>query len=264
MDVGLATFLRGDGIRPDVLAREAEARGYESLFVTEHTHIPVSAGMVARDGGPLDDKYRRTHDPFVALAFAAAATERLVIGTSVCLVIEHDPIVLAKEISTLDRLSGGRFVFGVGAGWNKPEMRNHGTDPATRHGNMRERVEAMKAIWRDDEASYHGKHLDFDPIWQWPKPVNGSVPVYIGGNGPRVEDRVLRYGDGWMPNMKEIETLGPRIADLRARAGKDVPVTYYGATPENLSQLEAAGVNRALIVLESGPQAEVLASIPSL
>jgi len=264
MDVGLATFLRGDGIRPDVLAREAEARGYESLFVTEHTHIPVSAGMVARDGGPLDEKYRRTHDPFVALAFAAAATERLVIGTSVCLVIEHDPIVLAKEISTLDQLSGGRFVFGVGAGWNKPEMRNHGTDPATRHGNMRERVEAMKAIWRDDEASYHGKHVDFDPIWQWPKPVNGSVPVYIGGNGPRVEDRVLRYGDGWMPNMKEIETLGPRIAELRGRAGKDVPVTYYGATPENLSQLEAAGVNRALIVLESGPEAEVLASIPSL
>jgi probable F420-dependent oxidoreductase len=264
MDVGLATFLRGDGIRPDVLAREAEARGYESLFVTEHTHIPVSAGMVARDGGPLDEKYRRTHDPFVALAFAAATTERLIIGTSVCLVIEHDPIVLAKEISTLDQLSGGRFVFGVGAGWNKPEMRNHGTDPATRHGNMRERVEAMKAIWRDDEASYHGKHVDFDPIWQWPKPVNGSVPVYVGGNGPRVEDRVLRYGDGWMPNMKEIETLGPRIADLRARAGKDVPVTYYGATPENLSQLEAAGVNRALIVLESGPEAEVLASIPSL
>jgi len=264
MDVGLATFLRGDGIRPDVLAREAEARGYESLFVTEHTHIPVSAGMVARDGGPLDEKYRRTHDPFVALAFAAAATERLVIGTSVCLVIEHDPIVLAKEISTLDQLSGGRFVFGVGAGWNKPEMRNHGTDPATRHGNMRERVEAMRAIWRDDEAEYHGKHVDFDPIWQWPKPVNGSVPVYIGGNGPRVEDRVLRYGDGWMPNMKEIETLGPRIAELRGRAGKDVPVTYYGATPENLSQLEAAGVNRALIVLESGPEAEVLASIPSL
>jgi probable F420-dependent oxidoreductase len=264
MDVGLATFLRGDGIRPDVLAREAEARGYESLFVTEHTHIPVSAGMVARDGGPLDDKYRRTHDPFVALAFAAAATEKLIVGTSVCLVIEHDPIVLAKEISTLDQLSGGRFVFGVGAGWNKQEMLNHGTDPATRHGNMRERVEAMRAIWTSDEAAYHGKHVDFDPIWQWPKPLQHPLPVYIGGNGPRVEDRVLRYGDGWMPNMPEIETLGPRIAELRSRAGKHVPVTYYGATPENLPQLEAAGVDRALIVLESGPEAEVLASIPSL
>ena len=140
-------------------------------MVTEHTHIPVSAGMVARDGGPLDEKYRRTHDPFVALAFAAAATEKLVIGTSVCLVIEHDPIVLAKEITSLQNvLSGGRFVFGVGAGWNKQEMLNHGTDPATRHGNMRERVEAMKAIWTHDEAEYHGKHVDFDPIWQWPKP----------------------------------------------------------------------------------------------
>ncbi len=263
MKVGLATFLVGDGIHPAVLAREAEARGFESLFLTEHTHIPVAAGMVARDGGPLADKYRRTHDPFVALSFAAAATERLVIGTSVCLVIEHDPIVLAKQVASLDVLAGGRFVFGVGAGWNKHEMRNHGTDPATRHGDMRERVEAMRAIWTSDEAEYHGKHVDFDPIWQWPKPAT-PPPVYIGGNGPRVLDRVLRYGDGWMPNMKEIETLGPRIAELRERAGKDVPVTYYGATPETLDTLREAGVDRALIVLESGPEADVLASIPSL
>jgi probable F420-dependent oxidoreductase len=264
MDVGLAIFLTGDGIHPAVLAQAAEERGYESLMVTEHTHIPVSAGMVDRNGGPLDDKYRRTHDPFVALAFAAAATTKLKVGTSVCLVIEHDPIVLAKEIASLDVLSGGRFVFGVGAGWNKPEMLNHGTDPATRHGNMRERVEAMKAIWSSDEGEYHGKQVDFDPIWQWPKPLQTPFPVYIGGNGPRVEDRVLRYGDGWMPNMKELDTLGPRIADLRERAGKPVPVTYYGATPENLSQLEAAGVDRALIVLDSGSEADVLASIPSL
>ena len=263
MKVGLATFLVGDGVRPDVLAREAERRGYESLFLTEHTHIPVSPGMVARDGGVLEDKYRRTHDPFVALSFAAAATKDLIIGTSVCLVIEHDPIVLAKVIASLDVLSGGRFVFGVGAGWNKQEMLNHGTDPATRHGNMRERVEAMKAIWADDEASYHGRHVDFDPIWQWPKPA-APPPVFIGGNGPRVEDRVLRYGDGWMPNMNEIETLGPRVAALRERAGTKVPVTYYGATPSNLDALRDAGVDRALIVLPSGPEAEVLASIPSL
>ena len=275
MKVGLATFLvgersgdepagRGSGIRPDVLARTAEERGFASLFLTEHTHIPVSAGMVARDGGPLEEKYRRTHDPFIALAFAAAATSDLVIGTSVSLVIEHDPIVLAKVVSSLDVLSGGRFVLGVGAGWNKQEMLNHGTDPATRHGNMRERVEAMQAIWRDDEASYHGKHVNFDPIWQWPKPAGGKVPVYVGGNGPRVEDRVLRYGDGWMPNMPEIETLGPRIAALRSRAGREVPVIYYGATPENLDTLRAAGVDHALIVLPSGSEADVLASIPSL
>jgi probable F420-dependent oxidoreductase len=276
MDIGLATFLigersgdepegRGSGIRPDVLAREAEERGYESLFLTEHTHIPVAAGMVASDGSELEDKYRRTHDPFVALAFAAAATERLIVGTSVCLVIEHDPIVLAKEISSLDQLSGGRFVFGVGAGWNKLEMRNHGTNPDTRHGDMRERVEAIKAIWTQDEAEYHGKHVDFDPIWQWPKPLQDPhPPVYIGGNGPRVLDRVLRYGDGWMPNMTELETLGPRIAELRERAGKHVPVTYYGATPTTLDQLRDAGVDRALIVLPSGSEADVLASIPSL
>jgi probable F420-dependent oxidoreductase len=264
MDVGLAIFLTGEGIHPAVLAREAEQRGYESLMVTEHTHIPVHAGMIDRNGDPLPDKYRRTHDPFVALAFAAAATTTLTIGTSVCLVIEHDPIVLAKQVASLDVLSGGRFVFGVGAGWNRPEMQNHGTDPATRHRLMRERVEAMKAIWGNDEGGYHGQLVDFDPIWQWPKPLQSPFPVYVGGNGPKVEDRVLRYGDGWMPNMKDVETLKPRIAMLRERAGRHVPVTYYGALPDNLETLDEAGVDRALIVLESGPEAEVLASIPSL
>jgi probable F420-dependent oxidoreductase len=215
--------------------------------------------MVDRTGGPLAEHYRRTHDPFVALSFAAAATEKLVVGTSVCLVIEHDPIVLAKQVASLQNLSGGRFVFGVGAGWNKPEMRNHGTDPATRHGNLRERIEAMRAIWTTDEASYHGKHVDFDPIWQWPKP-DPLPPVLIGGNGPRAEDRVLRYGDGWMPNLKELDGLGPRIDALRERAGRHVHVTYYGAAPETLAALERAGVDRALIVLESVPEP----SIPSL
>ena len=259
MDVGLALFLTGEVQHPAELAQRAEAAGYESLMVTEHTHIPVSAGMVARDGGKLDEKYRRTYDPFVALAFAAAATEKLVIGTSVCLVIEHDPIVLAKQITTLQNLSGGRFVFGVGAGWNKQEMLNHGTDPATRHGNMRERVEAMKAIWTTDEAEYHGKHVDFDPIWQWPKP-SPAPPVYIGGNGPKVEDRVLRYGDGWMPNMPDLGELRERVAALRERAGRHVPVTFYGAKPETLDELRDAGVDRALIVLETAPEP----SIPSI
>jgi probable F420-dependent oxidoreductase len=259
VDVGLAIFLTGDGIHPAELAQRAEAAGYESLMVTEHTHIPVAAGMIDRTGGPLDPKYRNTHDPFVALAFAAAATSKLVIGTSVCLVIEHDPIVLAKEISSLQNLSGGRFVFGVGAGWNKHEMRNHGTDPATRHGNMRERVEAMRAIWTEDEASYHGKHVNFDPIWQWPKP-SPVPPVFVGGNGPRAEDRVLRYADGWMPNMPDLGELRERVAAIRERAGRRLPVTYYGAKPETLPEIEAAGVDRALIVLESGPDP----SIPSL
>ena len=264
MDLGLVIFPTGDGIRPDVLARAAEERGYESLFFTEHTHIPTNRVSPWPGGDVLPEKYKRTFDPFVALSFAAAATERLIVGTSVCLVIQHDPIVLAKQVASLDVLSGGRFVFGIGAGWNKEEMRNHGTDPDTRHGNMRERIEAMQAIWADEEAEYHGKHVDFDPIWQWPKPVQTPLPVYIGGNGPRVLDRVLRYGDGWMPNMKELETLGPRIDELRERSGTRVPVTYYGATLENLQRLEDAGVDRGLIVLESGSEADVLASIPSL
>jgi probable F420-dependent oxidoreductase len=259
MDVGLAIFLVGDGIRPDTLAERAEAGGYESLMLTEHTHIPVSAGMVDRNGGPLDLKYRNTHDPFVALAFAAAATETLVIGTSVCLAIEHDPIVLAKEIASLQNLSGGRFVFGVGAGWNRQEMLNHGTNPDTRHRDMRERVEAIKAIWTQDEAEYHGRLVDFDPIWQWPKP-DPVPPVFIGGNGPNVEKRVLTYGDGWMPNMPDLGELAERVAALREAAGRHVPVTFYGADPDKLSELEAAGVDRALIVLESGSDP----SIPSL
>ena len=253
MDVGAAIFLTGDVQHPAVLAERLEAAGYESLMLTEHTHIPVAAGMVNSAGGPLAEFYRRTHDPFVALAFAAAATEKLVLGTSVCLVIEHDPIVLAKQVTSLQNLSGGRFVFGVGAGWNQAEMRNHGTDPATRHGLLRERVEAMRAIWTQDEAAYHGKHVDFDPIWQWPKP-SPVPPVLVGGNGPRAEDRVLRYGDGWMPNMKDLGELRERVAALRERAGRHVEVTYYGATPENLQVLGEAGVDRALIVLETVPE----------
>jgi probable F420-dependent oxidoreductase len=265
VDVGLVIFPTGDGIRPDELALAAEHGGYESLFFTEHTHIPVAAGMVARDGGPLHDKYRRTHDPFVGLAFAAAATTNLRIGTAVCLVVEHDPIVLAKAIASLDQLSGGRVVFGVGAGWNRHEMSNHGTDPATRHKLMRERVEAMKTIWTSEEAAYHGDLVGFDAIWQWPKPLQQPhPPVFIGGNGPNVLNRVLRYGDGWMPNMADIEELPPRIAELRERGGAHIPVTFYGATPENLGRLEEMGVDRALFVLESGSRDEVLHSIPSL
>jgi probable F420-dependent oxidoreductase len=265
MDVGLVIFPTGDGIRPDELALAAEHGGYESLFFTEHTHIPTSRVSPWPGGPEMPDKYRRTHDPFVALSFAAAATTNLKIGTAVCLVVEHDPIVLAKQVASLDQLSGGRVVFGVGAGWNHEEMRHHGTDPATRHKLMRERVEAMKAIWTSDEASYHGDLVDFDSLWQWPKPLQQPhPPVFIGGNGANVLNRVLRYGDGWMPNVKDPETLPPRIAELRERAGAHIPVTFYGARPEDLGRLEEMGVDRALFVLESGSRDAVLRSIPSL
>jgi probable F420-dependent oxidoreductase len=264
MDVGLAYFPTDDGIDPATLARAAEEKGYESLLIAEHTHIPTSRESPYPGGGELPSKYFHTYESWVALTCMAAATERLKIGTSVSLVIEHDTILLAKQVASLDRLSGGRVIFGVGAGWNKEEMRNHGTDFDHRFGIMREKVEAIKAIWSQDEPEYHGRYVDFDPIWCWPKPAQSPLPVYIGGNGPKVHDRVLRYGDGWMPNMKDLGELGERVAQLRERAGRHVPVTYYGATPETLSRIEALGVDRALIVIESGPEAEVLASIPSI
>jgi probable F420-dependent oxidoreductase len=261
MDVGLVTFLTDTGIGPAELARRTEDAGFESLFLTEHTHIPTSRESPWPGGDELPEKYWRTHDPFVALSFAAAATERLKIGTAVCLIIEHDPIVLAKQVASLDQLSGGRFVFGVGAGWNQEEMRDHGTEPRFRFQIMRERVEAVKAIWTADEPEYHGRHVDFAPMWQWPKPLQQPhPPVLVGGTGEKVLDRVLRYGDGWMPNDKDVERTGRRIQELRERAGRHVHVTYYGATVENLDQVREIGADRALIVLESGPDP----AIPSI
>src|SRR3954465_2460821 len=227
MDFGVMMFPTDDAVAPDELARMAEDRGFESLFFPEHTHIPASRESDYPGGGELPAMYSHTHDPFVALSIAAAATKRLLVGTGICLVVERDPITTAKEVASLDRLSGGRFLFGVGAGWNREEMRNHGTDPRTRFTLMRESVEAMKAIWTQDEAEYHGRLVDFDPIWSWPKPQR-RLPVLVGGLGPRGLDRVLAYGDGWLPNPGEAaedETIA-RIGDLRRRAealGRPVP-----------------------------------------
>jgi len=169
MRIGAAIFPTDRGIHPAELARELEARGFESLWLPEHTHIPVSRRTPYPGGGDLPDYYARALDPFVALGAAATATTKLLLGTGVCLVIERDPIVLAKEVATLDWLSGGRALFGVGGGWNREEMRNHGTDPATRWDLMRERILAMKEIWTRDEAEFHGRFVDFGPIWSWPK-----------------------------------------------------------------------------------------------
>jgi probable F420-dependent oxidoreductase len=259
---GLTIFPTDYSIGPAELARAAEAAGFEALLFAEHTHIPVSRDSPRPGGGELPRRYWHTLDPFVALTAAATATERLRIGTGICLVVERDPIITAKEVASVDLLSNGRFEFGVGAGWNREEMRNHGTDPERRFGLMRERIEAMKAIWTQDEAEYHGKQVDFDPIWSWPKPVQKPhPPVLVGGTGQKALDRVLSYGDVWMPNrIAEPRDLQPRIAELRERAGRHVPVTYFGAdaTDEFVAALADAGVDRVLLQLPDAGADEVL------
>src|SRR5438046_86881 len=203
---------------PGSLARLVEERGQSALFFAEHTHIPASRETpYGDDGKELPRRYWHTYDLFVALTAAAAATSRLRIGSGICLVVERDPIITAKEVASLDQLSGGRFEFGVGAGWNREEMRNHGPDPRVRMAVLRERIEAMQAIWAQEEASYHGKYVDFERIWSFPKPAqHPHPPILVGGMGPGVLDRVLAFGDAWFPNYADgvIE----RIAELRARA----------------------------------------------
>ena len=201
MQVGLCTFVTEYSIDPVRLGRLAEERGFDSIFFPEHTHIPVSRDTPYPGGGDLPREYSHMLDPFVALAAVASVTERIELGIGIVLLIERDPIVTAKEAATLDLISGGRLLLGVGAGWNLEEMRNHGTDPGRRFGILRERVEAMKEIWTSDEAEYHGEHVDFDPIWAWPKPVRKPhPPVLVGGMSDGALDRVVAIGDEWMPN----------------------------------------------------------------
>ena len=250
MEHAVAIFPTAYSIQPAALARLAEERGFESFWVTEHTHIPVGRRTPYPGGGELPREYRSSYDPFVALTAAAAATERIKLGTGVCLVIQHDPIVLAKTVATLDQVSGGRVQFGVGAGWNQEEIENHGTTVQRRFSVLRERVEAMKAIWTSDEAEYHGEHVDFDPIWSWPKPLQQPhPPILVGGGGPKVLDRVLAYGDEWIPNRVEsVEGLKQRVDELRERAGRHVPVSFFGVRPDAraIERLEWAGVDRVI------------------
>ena len=249
MRFGIAVFPADFAADPATIGRLVEERRFESLFFPEHTHIPASRRTPYPPGGELPREYSRTYDPFVALAAAAASTEKLLIATGICLVIERDAIITAKEVASVDRLSGGRLLFGVGAGWNIEEMENHGTDPSRRFSLMRERIEAMKAIWTEDEASYHGEHVDFDSIWCWPKPIQKPHhPVLVGGNGERVLDRVVAFGDEWMPNRapglrERIEELN-RLAEEAGRG--PIPVTLSGAKPDRklIERGEEAGVHR--------------------
>jgi probable F420-dependent oxidoreductase len=253
-----AIFPTHNAIRPGDMARLAEERGQESLFFPEHTHMPVDHSPHPI-GQPLPLRYSHTFDLFVAVTAAVSATSRLRVGSGVCLVIQRDPIVTAKEVASVDYLSGGRFEFGVGAGWNREEMANHGTDPRTRMTVMRERVEAMKAIWTSDEASYHGKFVEFDRIWSWPKPAQRPhPPVLVGGEGPTVLDRVLAFGDAWMPNHSSPGVL-ERAAELRSRADRPISLQVMGAPadPKALAAYEAAGFDRVVHWLPSAGRGTV-------
>jgi probable F420-dependent oxidoreductase len=262
MDIGVAVYSNCRGLTPPELGRAVEERGFESLFWTEHTHIPVNS---RRSSGGSTRDYAETIDPFVALAAVAAVTTTLTLGTAVCLVAQRDPITTAKEVASLDQLCGGRFQFGVGAGWNRMEMANHGTDPRTRMALLADRVRAMREIWTAEQAEYHGRFVDFDPIWSFPKPAQKPhPPVLVGGNGPGTEDRVLDFGDAWLPqvDMMDVDELSRRAGALRARAadaGKGpVPITLFGAIteggampePGRLDAYAEAGADRSLFTLQ--------------
>jgi probable F420-dependent oxidoreductase len=256
MDFGVAIFATDEAIRPDAVARLAEERGQESLFFPEHTHMPVNHSR-ASDG--LARRYSHTYDLFVAATAAVTATTRLRVGSGVCLLIQRDPILCAKEVASVDHLSGGRFEFGVGAGWNRPEMANHGTDPRRRMTVLRERVEAMKAIWAQDEASYSGEFVTFERIWSWPKPVQRPhPPILVGGHGPTVLDRVLGFGDAWFPNYAP-EGILDRAAELRTRADRPISLQAMGmpSDPKAIEAYASAGFDRVVHWLPSAGRGPV-------
>lgn len=267
MQYGASIFVTEYSIRPDELGREMEARGFESLWIPEHTHIPASRRTPYPAGGDLPKEYWHTYDPFLALTAAAMVTTKLKLATGICLVIERDPIVTAKEVATLDRLSNGRAIFGIGGGWNAEEMGNHGTEYKTRWRLLRERVLAMKEIWTKDEAEFHGEFVNFDPIWSYPKPVQKPhPPIVMGGNGATTFDRVVEFCDGWMPIAMRVADLSERIAELKHKAeaaGRDpnsIPVTIFAAKPDRaaIEKLEQAGVSRVVFLMPPADRETIL------
>jgi probable F420-dependent oxidoreductase len=270
MKYALSIFPTEYAIRIDELARAAEQRGFESLWVPEHTHIPTSRRTPYPAGTELPKEYSHTLDPFVALATAAAVTTKLKVGTAICLVVERDPIVLAKEVASLDLLSNGRFLFGVGVGWNAEEMENHGTNFKTRRGLMKERIEAMKAMWTQEEPQYHGRFVNFDPIWSYPKPVQKPhPPILMGGQGSKALRGVIEYCDGWMPIPARIENLAAQVADVRRQAeqaGRDpksISITiFWGRSDKKaIEQYEKAGAERVIFLLPPAPRDAVMPKV---
>jgi probable F420-dependent oxidoreductase len=252
---------------PVELAREAEARGFTSLFVPEHTHIPVSRRTPAPTGTPeLGEEYKRSLDPYVALGAAAAVTSRIRLGTGVALVAQHDAIALAKEIATVDHLSNGRFVLGIGYGWNHEEMENHGIDVKRRRALVREKMLAMEALWENDVAAFAGEFVRFEPSWQWPKPVQRPrPPVLLGGApGPTLFAHIAEYGDGWLPiggaGIKQAMPELARACEARGRDAAKLEIMPMGVFPDDakLDYYRSVGVTEAVLRLPSAPRDEVM------
>ena len=249
MQFGIAIFPTAYSIGMDELGPAAEELGFESLWVAEHSHIPTSRKSPWPGGSELPKQYLHTMDPFLALTVAARATTKIKVATGICLLVQRDPIHTAKETATLDVLSGGRFIFGIGGGWNREEMEDHGTDPTKRWQLLRERAEAIKTIWTHDVAEYHGEMVDFGPMWAFPKPVQKPhPPVILGGSGPKILERVVRYADGWMPNRGDVIERIPELQQMAKDAGRGhIPVSYYPKVDAaEIERLGAAGVERLI------------------
>jgi probable F420-dependent oxidoreductase len=265
--IGVFYFPADYGINIVELARALEERGFESLFLPEHTHIPVSRKTPFPRGGELPKRYAHTHDPFVALSFAAAATQKLMLGTGIALIPERDPIVTAKEVASLDQLSGGRFIFGIGGGWNVEEMENHGARYNTRFKLMRERILAMKALWTEDEAEYHGKMVNFEKVWSWPKPLQKPhPPIILGGETDYTLRRVVEYCDGWFPRpgrgyeIREQLAQLNRLAEEKGRDPKTLSTSVFRASPDKatLREYAEAGIDRAVLEIPDESPGEIL------
>jgi probable F420-dependent oxidoreductase len=267
MHIGLTMFPTDYSIQPHDLAREAEARGFESLWLPEHSHIPTSRKSPWPGGPELPKYYYDSYDPFASLAAAAVVTTKIKLGTGICLVVERDPIHTAKEVATVDRLSSGRFLFGIGGGWNAEEMANHGTAFETRFKLMRERILAMKEIWTKSKAVYDGEFVKFDEMMQWPKPVQKPhPPIILGGAFPHAAKRAIAYGDGWIPiggrQLDPLEVL-PQFRQMAKDAGRDpaslsVDVFAPPRDPELFKRYRDAGVNRVILMLPPKAREDIL------
>jgi probable F420-dependent oxidoreductase len=273
MKTGISMFVTDYSIGPGELGRAVEERGFESLWMPEHTHIPTSRKSPWGGGPNLPQHYKETLDPFMALTAAAMTTKRIKLATGICLVVERDPIHMAKQVATIDHLSGGRFIFGIGGGWNAEEMASHGTEFKTRFELMRERIEAMKAIWTTDVAEYHGKFVDFEPMWCWPKPVQKPYPpILLGGAFPYGARRAIQYGDGWIPiggREQDPVEIANRFRQMLAEHGRDpasMPMSVFGPKHDRglLEKYRDAGMERSVLLIDTAGRDATLKTLDAL